>query len=68
MNDDKAEFPAAITPVFLMLKTVILLNIFVETIINGLGFYDDYKDKKNSIYLKYNLFVTLYIYCHLRAI
>ncbi len=57
--DDKAEFSAAITPVFLMLKTAILLNIFVETIINGLGFYDDYKDKKNSIYLKYNFFVTL---------
>ncbi len=52
MNDDKAEFSAAITPVILMLKTVILLNVFVETIINGLGFYDDYKDKKNSIYLK----------------
>ncbi len=50
--DDKAEFSAAITPVFLMLKTAILLNIFVETIINGLGFNDDYKDKKNSIYLK----------------
>ncbi len=33
-----------------MLKTVVLLNIFVE--ITFLGFFDDYKVKNNSIYLK----------------
>ncbi len=49
--DDKSEFSAAITPVFLMLKTVVLLNIFVESSF-FLGFFDEYKDKKNSIYLK----------------
>ncbi len=33
-----------------MLKTVILLNTFVETVISG--FIDEYKLQRNSIYLK----------------
>ncbi len=43
-----------------MLKTVVLLNIFVETMIHFfffLGFTDEWKVQKNSIYLKYNLFL-----------
>ncbi len=33
-----------------MLKTVILLNTFVETVISG--FIDEYKLQRNGIYLK----------------
>ncbi len=41
-----------------MLKTVALLNIFVETVINFISrFFNEYKVQKNSIYLKYKLLV-----------
>jgi len=37
-----------------MLKTVVLLHIFVETLIHFFsGFFDEWKVQKNSIYLKY---------------
>ncbi len=44
-----------------MLKTVVLPNIFVGTVMHFifLGFFDDQKVEKNSIYLKYKSFVTL---------
>ncbi len=37
-----------------MLQTayMVLINIFVETMVIFLGFFDEYKVQKNSIYLK----------------
>uniref|UniRef100_A0A673IGR8 receptor protein-tyrosine kinase n=1 Tax=Sinocyclocheilus rhinocerous TaxID=307959 RepID=A0A673IGR8_9TELE len=36
-----------------MLKTVVLPNIFVKTVIHFLGFLNEYKVQRNSIYFKY---------------
>ncbi len=35
-----------------MLKTVVLLNIFVETVMHILGLFNEYEIQKNCIYFK----------------
>ncbi len=42
-----------------MLKTVVLIHIFVETVILFSGNFDEHKFQKNNIYMKYTYFVTL---------
>ncbi len=44
-----------------MLKTVVLPNVFVELMISFLGFFDELKWQKNSIYLKYKYFAGIKI-------
>ncbi len=41
-----------------MLKTVVLLNNYVEVMISY-NLFDAYKNQKNSIYVKQKYFVTL---------
>ncbi len=55
----KNRFADQETITIYQLKTVVLLNIFVETMINFSGLFDEWKVQKNCFYFKKNSFVTL---------
>ncbi len=44
---------------YYQLKTFVLLNIFVETVMHILRLFNEYEIQKNCMYFKYKSFVTL---------